>query len=143
MYVLDMEKAKLTSICLGVKNLTQHHTAVNISEDLSGMLDFWNIDKNKVISATTDNGANIVAGIKMLFKKNNIHVSCFAHNINLVVSKALGSLPNIVLIIDKIKALVGYFKHSNVAQDDLRAEQRKEGKTDGTFLYLIQEVPTR
>ncbi|KAL1488748.1 hypothetical protein ABEB36_014547 [Hypothenemus hampei] len=23
------------------------------------------------------------------------------------------------------------------------SEQRKEGKTDGTFLYLIQEVPTR
>lgn len=139
-----MEKSCLTSICLGVKNLTAHHTALNIAEDLRSLLAMWNIDKKQVISATTDNGANIVAGIRLLFENNdNIHVPCFAHCINLVVSKALGCVRDIITIIDKVKAIVAYFKHSNVAQDDLRAEQRKDGKTDGTFLYLIQEVPTR
>lgn len=102
------------------------------------------MDKSKIVSATTDNGANIVAGIKLLLG-SDIHVSCFAHNLNLVVTKALGTecLKELVNIIAKVKNVVAYFKHSNVAMDDLRAEQRKEGKTDGTFLYLIQEVPTR
>lgn len=109
----------------------------------------WQIEKKNIVSVTTDNGANIVAGVKRLLSNANsnldIHISCFAHNINLVVSKALGdeNVVELVSIINKVKNIVSYFKHSNVAQDDLRSEQPKEGKTDGSFLYLIQEVATR
>jgi len=133
-------------MCLGVKNLTPHHTAINICGDLNEMLQDWNILKKNLISVTTDNGANIVAGTKMLLeqeKLENIHVSCLAHNINLVVCKALGTINEIINIIGKVKNIVAYFKHSNVAQDDMRNEQKKEGKSDGTYLYLIQEVATR
>lgn len=144
MYFSDEETTDLCSMNLGVKNLTPHHTALNICEDLKEMLSFWNVKNSQIVSATTDNGANIVAGIKLLFEEKNIvHVPCFAHNINLVVSKALGSVKDLVQIIDKVKAIVAYFKHSNVAQDDLRNEQKKDGKSDGTYLYLKQEVPTR
>ncbi|KAL1488535.1 hypothetical protein ABEB36_014999 [Hypothenemus hampei] len=144
-HFIDEAEYSMHSLCLGVKNLTPHHTSINISDDLKNlMFDYWNIDKSKIVSATTDNGPNIVAGVKLLLN-NNIHVSCFAHNLNLVVTKSLGadSVRELIEIINKIKNIVAYFKHSNVAQDDLRMEQRKEGKTDGTFLYLIQEVPTR
>lgn len=126
-------------VCLGTKILTPHHTASNICNDLDEMFAEWEIPKKSVISFTTDNGANIVAGVKTFLgeeNRNNCHVSCFAHNINLVVTKALGSVNEIVQIIEKVKHIVAYFKHSNVAQDDLREEQVKEGKTDGTFLYL-------
>ncbi|XP_046388778.1 zinc finger BED domain-containing protein 4-like [Ischnura elegans] len=71
------------------------------------------------------------------------HVSCLAHNINLVMTKALGAKEEVVKVIEKIKRIVAYFKHSNVAQDHLREEQKKEGKSEGTYLYLKQEVPTR
>lgn len=140
--ILDDETKLMESFCLGVKNLTPHHTAINICDDLNVMIETWSINKANIISATTDNGANIVAAINLLLG-NKHHVSCFAHNINLVVTKALGALQDVVDIIEKIKRIVAYFKHSNTAQDDLRAEQRKEGKTDGNFLYLKQEVPTR
>lgn len=146
-HYIDEEKKCMSSICLGVKNLTPHHNAFNICGDLSEMLESWNISKENIVSVTTDNGANIIAGVKMLLpresQENSVHVSCLAHNINLVVSKALGAEKDIINIIEKIKNIVGYFKHSNVAQDDLRNEQKKEGKTDGTYLYLIQEVATR
>lgn len=140
----------MTSIALGVKNLTQHHTGDNICQDLKEMLEGSSISREHIVSITTDNGANIVSGIQKLMEGYtssglHIHVSCFAHNINLVVSKALGckEVEVIVHIIDKVKKIVAYFKHSNVAQDDLRNEQEKEGKTDGTYLYLIQEIATR
>lgn len=142
MYILDEENFKMNSMCLGVKNLTTHHTAVNICEDLSQMFEEWHIYKKSLVSVTTDNGANIVAGVKLLLDEE-LHVPCFAHCLNLVVTKALGAHQEIVTIIEKVKNIVSYFKHSNVAQDNLREEQQKEGKTDGTFLYLKQEVPTR
>lgn len=73
------------------------------------------------------------------------YVSCFAHNLSLCVTKALGNetLKPLVAIIDKVKAIVAYFRHSNLAQNQLRKEQQNERKKDDTFLYLIQEVPTR
>lgn len=144
---------------LGVRNLIPHHTGPHICEDLSQMINEWKIPTSKIVSATTDNGANIVCGVKLLLSgsttddssesenqsQNDRHVPCFAHIINLIVSKALGSEKNknIEHIIEKIKAIVAFFKHSNIAQDMLREEQRKEGKSDGTFLYLIQERATR
>ncbi|XP_039308580.1 E3 SUMO-protein ligase ZBED1-like isoform X4 [Solenopsis invicta] len=146
-HYIDEEKKCMNAMCLGVKNLTPHHTAINICADLNEMLEHWNISKKSIVSVTTDNGANIVAGIKMLLAKENpetnIHVPCLAHNINLVVCKALGAIDDIVNIIDKVKQIVAYFKHSNVAQDNMRNEQKKDGKGDGTYLYLIQEVATR
>lgn len=134
-----------------------HHTGAHICEDLKNMINKWKIPTSKILAATTDNGANIVCGVKLLLSRStsdvisesiydrHVHVPCFAHIINLIVSKSLGSEKNknIVFIIEKVKAIVAFFKHSNVAQDMLREEQKKEGKSDGTFLYLIQEIATR
>lgn len=131
---------------LGVKNLTPHHTIGNISDDLREMIDGFNIKKERIVAATTDNAANIVGATKSLLSdggERNVHVPCFAHNINLVVAKGLGLITDFVAIIEKVKTIVAYFKRSNVTMDYLRDEQKKEGKTDGTFLYLIQEVSTR
>lgn len=51
--------------------------------------------------------------------------------------EALGMKPfkPLVATIYKIKAVVTYFRHSNVAQDPLRKEQynNNEGKKDGTY----------
>ncbi|KAL1489200.1 hypothetical protein ABEB36_014133 [Hypothenemus hampei] len=144
-HYIDKEACAIKSISLGVKDLTPHHTAEHISKDFEAILESWDLSKNKIISVTTDNGANIVAGVNLLLASKNKHVSCLAHNINFVVTKALGSeaVKDFVTIIMKVKTIVAYFKHSITAQDDLRAEQRKEGITDGTFIYLKQEVPTR
>ncbi|XP_063931343.1 zinc finger BED domain-containing protein 4-like [Zophobas morio] len=144
-HFINEENNEMVTIALGVSNLTQHHTADNISNDLHTMLNNWKILKENIVSITTDNGANIVAAVKKIMSQtsNHFHVSCFAHNINLVITKALGSCPDVVTIIEKVKTIVAYFKHSNVAQDQLRYEQKNEGKKDGTYLYLIQEVPTR
>lgn len=106
----------MTSIALGVENLTQHHTGYNICQDLQNMFEGWNIDPKRIVSVTTDNGANIISGLKKLMQGHtesglDVHVSCFAHNINLVVSKSLGckEVEVIVQIIEKVKQIVAYF----------------------------------
>lgn len=78
----------LDSICLGVKELTTNHTADHIKSDLSDMLLSWAINLDKVTAITTDNGANIIAAVRLLCQNEN-HVPCFAHTLNLVVTKAL------------------------------------------------------
>ncbi|XP_017480577.1 PREDICTED: zinc finger BED domain-containing protein 4-like [Rhagoletis zephyria] len=144
-HYFDEKACSVKSLVFGLKELTPHHTARNICLDLKEIFDHWNIEPRIVTSVTTDNGANIVAAVKDLFpsRSNSIHVSCYAHNINLVVSKGLGAVKELVAIIEKVKLIVAFFKHSNVAQDQLRQEQEKDGRKDGTFLYLIQEVSTR
>lgn len=92
----------MKSICLGVKNLTPHHSGSNICADFQEIFNEKKIPIHKVVPATTDNGANIVAGVKLLLgnipKPSNTHlrseqgkhVPCLAHTINLIVTKGLG-----------------------------------------------------
>ncbi|XP_036336247.1 zinc finger BED domain-containing protein 1-like [Rhagoletis pomonella] len=127
-HYFDEKACSVKSLVFGLKELTPHHTARNICLDLKEIFDHWNIEPRIVTSVTTDNGANIVAAVKDLFpsRSNSIHVSCYAHNINLVVSKGLGAVKELVAIIEKVKLIVAFFKHSNVAQDQLRKEQEKD-----------------
>lgn len=133
----------MQTFCLGAKQLQPQHTGVHINEDLTVMLDQFKIDKSKIVSVTTDSGANIVAAVRLLLGSSRFHVPCLAHILNLVVQKATDEIPQFQAIREKIKAIVTYFKRSNVAMDDLRAEQAREGKSEGTFLYLIQDIMTR
>lgn len=90
------------SIDFGVKVLTQHHTADNICKDIQEMIDAWKISTERIVSITTDNGANIVLAVKKLLS-NDKHIICFAHNLNLCAMKALGNetVKPLVAVIDK------------------------------------------
>lgn len=142
-HYLDASSVMMHSFCLGARQLQPHHTAIHINEDLVQMLDQFKIDKSKIVSVTTDGGANIVAAVRILLGSSKFHIPCLAHMINLVVQNGTDAVPEFKEISEKVKALVTYFKRSNVAMDDLRAEQAREGKSEGKFLYLIQDVMTR
>lgn len=70
-------------------------------------------------------------------------VRCFAHTLSLVYPDAVKTIPSLVKLTAKIKSIVTLSKQSVVAADELRRLQFLEGKTEGTVLKLIQEVPTR
>ena len=72
---------KLISVVLSTINVTGDHTAENIAEELKQITDEWNISE-KLVASVTDNGANMVAGIRLNGWK---HLPCFAHTLNLVV----------------------------------------------------------
>ncbi|XP_066590561.1 E3 SUMO-protein ligase ZBED1-like [Prorops nasuta] len=123
---------KYKSVSLGVTELTDRHTSENIEMWLLNVADEWKICTNSIIAIVSDNGANIKKAIKDGFGANK-HLSCFAHNLNLVPSKVLES-DDISIICRKVKSIVTYFKKSVAAIDLLRA---------ASDLKLIQSVDTR
>ncbi|KAL1489206.1 hypothetical protein ABEB36_014139 [Hypothenemus hampei] len=49
-HFIDENEHCINSLCLGVENLTPHHTAKNISEDLKNLIfNYWNIEKTKIV----------------------------------------------------------------------------------------------
>lgn len=124
---------KYKSITLGVKHLQEKHTAENIVNWLDEMIVKWNIDKNKVVVTTADQGANIKKAVIDCFGLDK-YLPCLAHTLNLVVSFVLEKDLEVADIISKIKDIVSYFHRSCVASDEL---------IKLTDLVLLQCVITR
>lgn len=76
------------------------------------------------------------------FGKNK-HIPCFAHTINLVVKVSTDLTPEFKEIINKVKAIVTFFKRSVHAADNLKKLQLQAGKSEGICLKLIQDCETR
>ncbi|CAI6367127.1 unnamed protein product [Macrosiphum euphorbiae] len=81
----------------------------------------------------TEHGSNILGAVKKTFTPEK-HLPCFAHTLNLVSERTLGNLADVQQVINKIKSVVTYFKHSVVACDELKKLCN---------LKLKQSVPTR
>lgn len=100
---------------------------------------YWNIPLYKIQAVVTDNAANIIKAVETVFGKKK-HIACFSlYSINLIPAKMFEKLPDLKLLIDKIKSIISYFKHSVIAADEFRKSQN----ASGTSLKLIQEVSTR
>lgn len=137
-HFLCSEKQKIKQITLGIVHLTATHTARNIADKISEVLEKWNIDVADIVIIVTDNAANINAAVTILVG-NRRHLGCFAHLLNLVAENSIFN-ENLHLsgIISKVKDLVAFFKRSNKAAQKLRESQQCS-----IPLKLIQCVSTR
>lgn len=135
LHFLDDER--LLSITLNIFEFKEQHQSDKIEESFDKMLEKWNIVKNKVTAVVTNNASDIVKAVNETFGKNK-HVRCFAHCLNLVVSKALTDTADLQTLIDKVKAIVTYFRQSTSAAAELRKSQ-----DPGNFLRLTQDVSIR
>jgi hypothetical protein len=128
---------KFHSVVLATEEIKTSHTGENISKAISTVLEKFNIT-DKVVTAVTDNGSNMKKAISDELKKHN-HF-CVAHTINLSVQDAIGMNVQFSSILTKCRALVTYFKKSNVAAYKLREVQQQMGLP---VLALVQDVATR
>lgn len=124
---------KLTSVIIGVTELSERHTSDYLAQWLSQICTEWHIQTDNVVAVVTDNGANIVKAVNDIFGKSK-HLPCFAHTLNLVATTLLKNNDEVETFCDKVKALVTFFKQSVIAADELRKHETKK---------LIQCVPTR
>lgn len=131
-------QGELTSVSIRIYELDERHTAMYLGTVLNNICTSWNIPLSKIHAIITDNAANIVKALEIVFGKDK-HVACLAHSINLIPAKMFEKLSDLKVLIDKVKSIVTYFKHSVVAADELRKNQR----ASGTSLKLIQDVSTR
>lgn len=130
----------LDFVTMEIFKLNERYTSEYLSAKMKMICDDWLIDLSKIHVVVTDNAANIIAAVKDLFGKNK-QLSCFAHTVNLVPVKLCKKVLDIKEIIDKVKAIVTFLKHSVIAADKFRNVQNLNASNP--TLKLIQVVPTR
>ena len=91
-----LQDFKLQSVCLCVKKISGSHSGEALAESIHQTISSFNIVE-KIITITTDNGANIVKACDILNsdKYAGLHfkrIPCFAHLLNLIVKSSLANL---------------------------------------------------
>lgn len=100
--------------------MEDRHTAENLRNKLEEIISVWNLT-GKVCAVVHDNAANIVSALNKSTEVKE-SVCCFAYALQLCINKGL-DIENIQQLITKCSAIVGHFKHSNVATDALKEAQ--------------------
>lgn len=132
------EGNKMIRMVLGIREITEAHTAVEISKVLQAIWEDWGLDLKKVIVMATDGAANIKLSVETLFSKLQ-WLHCYLHRINLAIKELL-KLSSIKTLVDSVKAQVTFFRQSSYARDELVKEQ-KEAEIEE--LRMIQDCETR
>lgn len=109
----------LQSLCLQTLYLPEDHTASNLAEELEETLRSWSLDVTRQACITTDSASNIKWATEDLDWR---HISCFGHNLNLAVNKALKDI-RCVSIIGACRKLVSAFSMSWKRRRDLASTQ--------------------
>ena len=162
----------MKSVIIGAKSISQTKTIENLSIILMRFCLEWGFNLENVTAVITDNEENVVGACKDVFGVSK-HIVCLAHNLDIAVRNAIGlyksskddehqPLPDNVdseddelhdpdpviqpfkETIRKIKKIVGFFRRSERATEELKEMQMKEWKKrESECLKLIQEVRTR
>ncbi|KAL5245855.1 hypothetical protein ACI65C_013263 [Semiaphis heraclei] len=141
-HFIDAGAEDLKSAILAIKLLDDAHTAANLGVHLEEVIQRWGITKDKIVAVISDGASNIVKCINDTFGHDKALV-CYAHKLNLLVGSALSSSEEFTKIVEKVKSIVTFFRHSVKASDILRHLQLNGGRSEGTCLKLKQECPTR
>lgn len=126
---------KLHSYLLEVTEMSERHTAENLTERMENIISNWSLD-NKVSAVVHDNAANIVASMRDFSMDS---VTCSAHNLQLSINKGLHD-KSISEIVSKASAVVGHFNHSTKAVGEL---EKRQSQLHLPVHRLIKCVTTR
>lgn len=127
---------ELHSHCLETMYFPEDHTADNIAEVFTNMLQEWNISVESLSGITTDNASNMK---KAFAEFPCVWFSCFGHNLNLAISKVL-KLERVDSALRACRHLVEAFSRSWKKK---RMMKKKQAELDLPQHHLIHDVPTR
>ncbi|XP_050309320.1 zinc finger BED domain-containing protein 4-like [Anthonomus grandis grandis] len=129
---------KYNHVVLNCKHFPGSHTGESIKNVFFDMLNMWNINISKVHLMVRDNGANIV---KCCNDAEIPSVSCFIHNLQLVITQTIDTQRSVLDLIATCKKMVGHFNHSSAACTKLK-EIQTELNIPGNKL-IQEDDPTR
>jgi len=95
----------LETVCLDTAPLFMDHMGQNLAEAFQDILANWNLSQDKLVFTTTDNGSNFISAFDLLELPR---LSCFGHNPDLAINKAL-QVDRIQQAIRRCHTLVGLF----------------------------------
>ena len=114
---------ELRSFCLAAKELPVAHTAENIGENIEEILDEWNIDKDIIVAAVTDNARNMINAINGI---GFLHFPCMGHTLQLGILKAFDIGP-VKAALARVSNIVSHFHRSSKATYSLKEKQHLLG----------------
>ena len=114
---------QLCSFCLATKELPVAHTAENIGEKIEEILDEWNIDKDMIVAAVTDNARNMINAINGM---GFLHFPCMGHTLQLGILKAFDIGP-VKAALARVSNIVSHFHRSSKATYSLKEKQNLLG----------------
>jgi hypothetical protein len=125
---------EIMDVLLEVTYFPTPHTAGAIAKVIKNIIQKWEIE-DRVLSITTDNGANIVAAIRELAPIERL--SCAAHTLQLAIGKGLKLVETLTT---RVKQLINFF--STQKQIERLVKVQKDSGYEEQ-LHLIQDVSTR
>lgn len=137
-----LEKSELLSGTIGVFELTESHTSAYVTEKLQDIFTEWNISIDKVSAVITDNDSTVMKVSRNMFGEKKI-IPCFAHAINLVVTKSIEDAKDCSELIGKVRDIVKFIQRSVNASDELRKRQIEMGLIEGQIKEMILDVRSR
>ena len=93
-------------------HLRDHHPQLHVKAKWAN----WNLSQDKLVFTTTDNGSNFISAFDLLELPRP---SCFGHNLDLAINKAL-QVNRVQQAIGRCYTLVGRFSRSWKKNRDLR-----------------------
>ena len=108
---------------MATKELPVAHTADNIGEKIEEMLDEWNIDKDIIVAAVTDNARNMINAINGM---GFCHFPCMGHTLQLGILKAFDIGP-VKAALARVSSIVSHFHRSSKATYSLKEKQNLLG----------------
>lgn len=137
---------KLREVLLSCNHLAYPHTGEVISEELFEVICKWRIE-NTVFTIATDNGANMVKGVRLLhhnYFNNMKHQPCAAHTLQLSVQEGLKQCK---AIHHRVKNLQNFFRLPKQAQRLREAQyetnQNEDQDSIESPLDVLTDVKTR
>lgn len=121
---------------LATIEVKDHHTGENLANEIKCIVEDFGISNTPVSGITTDNAANMVT---MTTHLDWPHIRCFAHTLQLSVKAGL-KIKEISSAAAAARKLVGHFKRSSLASNELKSRQRQLDLPEHS---LLQDVPTR
>lgn len=118
-HYLNVDEGCVAKGTIGMLQLTERHTSDYIVQGLHNIFQEWGLEVEKTLAVISDNAANITKAVEIMFGRSK-HIPCFAHTLNLLSTKAIDDVGELKGILKKVKEIVGWFHHSNLACDELR-----------------------
>ncbi|CAM4301869.1 unnamed protein product [Leuciscus chuanchicus] len=130
---------------LHTRAVYKSQTGEVVGEEISDILEEFEIDLSKIVAVTVDNAGNMDIAIKKL---QILKIGCFVHTLNLAARK-IYKIASIDKLAARIRAVVVWFKRSSMSKTVLTEKQQFLGlpqhslildvKTKWNSLYLMIE----
>lgn len=125
---------EIIDVLLEISYFPAPHTAEAIAKAIKNIIQKWEIE-GRVLSVTTDNGANVVAAIREL--DPIVRLSCAAHTLQLAIGRGLKLVETLTA---RVRQLINFF--STQKQIERLVKVQKDSGYEEQ-LHLIQDISTR